>query len=141
MGSLTLMSKHDKDYLSHYVVGAPISTMIPVFSLANADDISNKLKKRFIYTYELSDKSVGEKLLENSKLIDKNTFDEFFYPSLIGDGYVSRAEKYLGDCVDMKQLMLKRSAPPSLLKPNDADVMYAMDKVGFLNNVRESYVV
>jgi hypothetical protein len=141
-GALTLMSKMEKDYLSHYVTGTPISTMLPVFSLANNDDLSSKLMRNLVLTYRLSDRSVSEKLLENSKSIDHDTFDEFFCPFPHLENYLSNVEKYLAGCLEMKELMRQRNAGPSIIKPNDAGAVYAMNKTGFMNNTREErYVV
>jgi hypothetical protein len=142
MGSLILMCKLEKDYLAYYVTGAPVSTMLPIFSLANAEDMSNKLRKYFLYTYELSDKWVSERLLVNSKAIDEDIFDEFYCPFPDIEGYCSIVERYLAGCLDMKELMRQRNSGSSVIKPNDADIIYAPGKAGFLNGTREQrYIV
>ncbi|HVP16960.1 MAG TPA: hypothetical protein VMT42_06310 [candidate division Zixibacteria bacterium] len=136
LGCLWLLTRHSKDYLSQYLLGKAVSTMIPVFSLVKSRSLGESLQERFLWAYEKSDKSVLEKLVENSKSIGKDTFDEFFYPSLDGDNYLLMAEKYLGDCVEMKKLMAQNNAWPSLVKANGAVKMHAARKRDLLYYTR-----
>ena len=136
-GAVILMANRKKDYLSHYALGTPVSMMTKIFPLARSGGLGRKLEKRLDFVYKLSDDIVSERLAENSESISKYSFDEFFYPSLEGDSYVFRTEKYLNDCIYMKNLMRQRNAGSSVIKADDRDLMYAFNKICFLTNTRE----
>lgn len=138
LGLVKLLAEYGKDYLAHYVAGVPICTMSSVFSLLNAGEMGNELKRRVNDVYKLSNPSVSKRLFEHAKLIDQNTFDECFYPSTMEkENYLSNVERYLGDCVEMKKLMRQLHVRSSLVKPEYSDVVYKRRVFDFLRNTRE----
>lgn len=139
LGAFRLLLGCKDDYLAHYVVGTPISTMTSVFPLTNSKvgtEMGKELKEKLNNLYKGSDPLVSERLSEHAKLIGQDTFDECFYPSLTEEeNYLFLVEKYLGDCVAIKESMQQKNTHSSI-KP-ESDKRYMIDVFDFSNATRE----
>jgi len=140
LGSYRIIIGNWNDYLAHYVVGTPVSTMSTVFSYAGshvATEMGKKLEERLKDMYKGTNPTIVERLFENTKLIGPDTFDECFHPSLMQDkNYLSIVEKYLSDCVEIKELM-RQQQPQSSVRayPDDTNYLYNVSR--FLHATRE----
>jgi hypothetical protein len=132
-GLLNLVVFNGFDDLAHYVGGTPFFSMSSAFALANAREMGEKLKKMAVDAYKLIGSNMHERLSKRAELIDQNTFDECYYPSLSEEKYLLGADTYLADCQELKEKMSK-SYLTSLIKHNPSDLHYQREKSEFLRN-------
>jgi len=140
LGSYRIILGYRNDHLAHYVGGTPISTMSTVFSLTGSHvgtEMGKKLKEGLTEIYSGANPTVIDRLREHAKLIGPDAFDECFHPSLMEENnYLYSVEKYLGDCVEIKELMRQQQTPSSI-RPYPDDTNYSYNVSRFLHATRE----
>jgi hypothetical protein len=129
-----------RDHLAHYVAGTPFFSMYPVFYLAHDNENGDKLKYLLFHLYEHVKFLVYERLHDQAELINQNTFDEYFSPAIGEDEYISGAERFLSNCLEIRKIT-NHSKVNSLIKPDYSDAFFNSQRHEFLENTRDqSYI-